>query len=125
MSDIGRLHAQVESTLEAAFAAAARAAQVAGEVAALTGQGTDPRGGVRIHVDHRGLLSDVQVAASATEAGTDGLRTAVLAAYRAAVADVQQQAAPLQAQLAGPRVDLTDTSLLDGFDAVLRGGGPR
>lgn len=122
MSEVGRLHAQVESTLEAAFAAAARAAEVTEQVSRLVGQGTDPQQVVRVRVDHRGLLSDVQVTAAATQDGTDGLRTAVLAAYRAAVADVQEQAAPIQAQLAGPRVDLNDSSLLDQYDAVLKGG---
>jgi DNA-binding protein YbaB len=122
----GRTHDEIEERLAQAHDLSARAREVQQQVARLHGSGANNDGSVRVQVDHHGFVEDVQVADRARELGTSGLSTAILAATQDAIADLQRQAAPLQATLAGPRTDLTDTSLLDDLDAVLRGtAGPR
>ncbi|GAA3809405.1 YbaB/EbfC family nucleoid-associated protein [Cellulomonas soli] len=123
MSEAERLHRRAATTFAEGLAAAAQAAQVQAQVATLSGHGTDERRTARVRVDHRGLLVAVQLSPDATADGTDALRSAVLSAYAEAIADVRAQAQPLQATLTAPAVDLSETSLLDDFDALLRGTG--
>jgi DNA-binding protein YbaB len=117
-------HERAEHQLAAALQQSAQAQEVAARVAELRGTARTPDGAVQVDVDHRGFVLDVRLTERAKELGTDGLAQAVLTTTREAIADVQRQAAPLQATLAGPRVDLTDTTMLDDLDAALRGRVP-
>jgi DNA-binding protein YbaB len=117
-------HERAEHQLAAALQQSAQAQQVAARVAELRGTARTPDGAVQVDVDHRGFVLDVRLTEQAKERGTDGLAQAVLATTHDAIADVQRQAAPIQAALAGPRVDLTDTTMLDDLDAALRGRVP-
>ncbi|WP_155855975.1 hypothetical protein [Cellulomonas sp. URHD0024] len=123
MSEARRLHDQAEATLRRGIADGLRAEELSSEVAQLVGVGTDPDRTVRAQVDHRGLLTDVALTPAAIAQGTDGVSSAVLRAYRAAVLDVQERARPLTAAFAGQPVDLDDTAFLDDLDALLRGPG--
>ncbi|WP_454051104.1 YbaB/EbfC family nucleoid-associated protein [Cellulomonas sp. Marseille-Q8402] len=121
-------HERVEAQLAAAREASARAQEAAAQLGALTGTATTPDGSVRVRVDHHGFVLDVQVTERAKELGADGLAAAVLRVAQDALADLHRRAAPLQAQVAGPPVDLQDTTMLDDLDAALRGrptGGDR
>jgi DNA-binding protein YbaB len=117
-------HERAEAQLAAALRQSERAQQVADEVARLRGSARTPDGAVQVDVDHHGFVLDVRLTERAKELGTDGLAQTVLSTTQGAIADVQRQAAPLQAALAGPPVDLTDTTMLDELDAALRGRVP-
>lgn len=108
-----------EESLRRGLADAARAAEVVAQVSTLRGTGEDAHRAAHVTVDHRGIVQEVRIRDGAARLGTGGLRDAVLGATRAAVADVQAQAAPLRSGLVPP--DLTDTSLLDRAEELLRG----
>jgi len=114
----------IDEQLRQALAASERAREVAERIAELTGDATSDDGTVRVVVDHHGFVQQVVLADRAREHGAEGLGALVVAVTQAAIADLRAQAAPLQAEVAAPPVDLHDTSLLDTLDAVLRGTIP-
>ncbi len=127
MSDAERLRQLVEKSLQQAAEVSARAQGIAGELARLTGTGRSADGGVRVVVDHRGIVTDLEIAPVALRDGVGQARADVLEATEAALADLREQAAPLQAQLLLPDDPLGDTDVLDAYDRLLTGetGGTR
>ena len=99
-----------------------RAREVARQVEELTGDATSADRTVRVLVDHHGFVQQVVLGDRAREHEPERLSALVVEVTAAAVEDLQRQIALLQAQVTPAEpVDLTDTSLLDDLDAVLRG----
>ncbi len=127
MSDVERLQRLVDESLAQAAEVSARAHEVARDLAGLTGTGRSSDGGARVVVDHRGIVTDVEIAPVALRDGVGQARADVLQATEAALADLREQAAPLQARLLLPDDPLGDTDVLDAYDRLLTGetGGTR
>jgi hypothetical protein len=112
----------IEARLAEAQELSRRSQEVAAHAALLRGAAHNADGSVRVVVEHHGFVEQVMLTERARELGPDGLAAEVLTVTQEAIADLQAQLAPLLAQLApSTPVDLTDTSLLDDLDAVLRG----
>ena len=127
MSEADRLQQLVEKSLQQAAEVSARAQEVAGELARLSGIGRSDDGGVRVVVDHRGIVTDIEIAPVALRDGVGQARADVLEATEAALADLRERAAPIQARLLLPEDPLGDTDVLDAYDRLLTGetGGTR
>jgi hypothetical protein len=112
----------IEARLAEALELSRRSQEVAARAALLRGAAHNADGSVRVVVEHHGFVEQVLLTDRARDLGREGLAAEVLTVTQDAIADLQVQLAPLLAQvLPSAPVDLTETSLLDDLDAVLRG----
>lgn len=121
MDQHSELRELIEKNLESALETQVAAHEVLAQISQIVGRGTS-RTGVRASVDHRGLVTDVALSERSVGLGLDEMRAEVLESVEAARADVQHQAAPLQAQLVtDPRPIEQQTEVLDALDRLVRG----
>ena len=120
MTDREAIRERIQEQLAAAERASERSLALAGEVAELTGDAISGDGEVRVRVDHRGLVEEIQLTERAFALTPEELRDVILATADVAIRDLQEQAEPLQASL-GPAVDPSDTTVMDELDRLLTG----
>lgn len=90
-------------------------------IAAIEGRARTAEG-IAASVDHRGVLTGLALSEASLRLSWDDLGTSILGAVATAIADVQDQARPLQAQLMGdPRPLEAQTDTLDELDRLVRG----
>ncbi|WP_144016798.1 hypothetical protein [Beutenbergia cavernae] len=112
-------YAALRARIEDQLAEAVRASDDLTVPASAQGVGRSDDGVARVAVDHQGFLADVQFSAGIADLDAAELRTVFLAALQAARDDLRGESPPV----ARP-VDLTDTSIIDALDAILRGERP-
>jgi len=125
MSLTDELRERVRESLARAQESAALAQELAAKLATLSGSARSGDGGVRVAVDHRGLVTAVTFTERALGDGVDGLRESVLETTSHAVGDLRIQAERLQAPLRAGATSLQDTSVLDAYDDLLTAGPTR
>ena len=121
MTEAENLREMVLDGLARAERSAVLAQSIAEEVAKLSGSAQSSEG-VRVVVDHHGLVASVTLTDRAMDDGVDALRDAVLQTTHAANADLRAQAEILEAPLRAQAMPLDDTSILDAYDRLLDGG---
>ncbi|MEP7766155.1 hypothetical protein [Sanguibacter sp. 25GB23B1] len=109
----------IEKNLREALQTETIAAEVLPRLEALVGIGTS-QAGVRSTVNHSGIVTDLAFSEASVGLPLDELRSEVLTSVRTAITDVQEQAAPLQSQLAVDARPLDDMSVLDSLDRIMQ-----
>jgi DNA-binding protein YbaB len=85
--------------LQAALLMSQQATAIAAQMQELTGVARSANDAVEVTVDHHGFVTGIRFGHGATSNGVDKLGAQVLAATSRAIADLQEKARPIRAQL--------------------------
>lgn len=118
--DSNELSRQITDDLAKAMVISAQVGEVAAELSELTGTGRSERGDVTVVVDSRGIVLDVQFSRGVAQLDHEKLGPLVTKTTQAAIADLREKGAPIQAKLAvAPESLLHGDERLEMFDDLL------